>query len=69
MKHHECPTCGQHYCCPRSSTKCGSPLVYDCFACYVRRYCQELEAASDEVVRRFSLPDDGTGFCDICFAD
>jgi len=53
VKRHECPTCGQNYECTRCD--CGSPLVYECFFCYVSRYTRQLERASSAVAERFGL--------------
>ena len=53
MKRHECPTCNQRYECNRAG--CASPLVYDCFFCYVSRYANDLETASREIAVKFGF--------------
>lgn len=66
MKRHECPTCGERYRCTRS--ECGSPLVYDCFFCYVSRYTKQLEGASRDISERFGIAPH-TGAPDVCYAN
>lgn len=68
MKRHECPTCGQRYGCPRTDGRCGSPLVYDCFFCYVSRYGKELERTARDVADRFSFGE-GDASPLACYAD
>lgn len=63
LKKHECPTCGRRYACQRGHT-CGSPLVYDCFGCYVSRYARDLESAAAEIALRFRLPPDVNGYAE-----
>ncbi len=67
MKRHECPTCGQHYGCTRRD--CGSPLVYDCFFCYVSRHAKQLEAAARKVADRFGFDPGNSAYPDVCYAD
>ena len=67
MKRHECPTCGENYECARS--ECGSPLVYDCFFCYVTSYAKQLEAASRHIADRFGLDAGPAAYPDVCYAD
>jgi hypothetical protein len=69
MKRHECPTCGQHYECTRAEDECGSPLVYDCFFCYVSRYAKQLESAAGDVSERFGIRPFTSGSPDVCYAN
>ncbi len=69
MKRHECPTCGQRYECNRPARECGSPLVYDCFFCYVSHYAKQLEAASRQISERFGFDDGDSAYADVCYAD
>ena len=52
---HLCPTCGAGYRCPRAAVNCASPYLYDCIACYRRRYGAELERLMETVGERWGL--------------
>ena len=67
MKRHECPTCRQDYECTR--TDCASPLVYDCFFCYVSRYAVDLERSSREIAVRFGFSATAVPPALSCYAD
>ncbi len=68
VMHHFCPTCEQSYSCPRGETDCGSPQIYDCYCCYVRRHKMELSALIASVTMRFGDDPSCTAYGDCCFA-
>ena len=69
MKRHECPTCGQGYGCPRNDGNCGSPLVYDCFFCYISRYARDLERSARAIADRFGFSQEDGSAPLSCYAD
>jgi hypothetical protein len=68
VKHHFCPTCEQHYACPRGEPECGSPETYDCHCCYQRRYRRELQALVATVATKFADDQGCAGYGDFCHA-
>ncbi len=65
---HWCGSCGELYRCPRDQSGCGSPYMYDCHRCYLKRYWRELESALQQVEERFGLDNGSTGISEFCDA-
>ncbi len=68
MKQHFCPTCEQPYGCPRTEAGCGSPDVYDCHCCYLRRHREQLNLLLAEVTARFGDDQSCYGYGKFCYA-
>ena len=65
---HQCPSCGEHYGCPRGETACGSPYEFDCHSCYLQRYWRELQFVVASVADRFGKDNGCTGLGEFCHA-